>query len=66
MTAWNREGVQWRQFRAVELVWLMHRYTYEAMKETRPNSVRKYLLESGDLVLLAQHDRGAFRDGTVD
>lgn len=65
VTAWNRSGIRWRDMSAVELLWLAHVNQFEYLAENRRSGVRRYLLDSGDLVRLRQWDAGAFSNNEI-
>lgn len=62
VTSWNLNGVRWREFSAVEIIWLVHTTTVEWMKVDRPQSVRMYLNQTRDYTALREWDKSRMSD----
>lgn len=65
VTHWNREGIRWRDWNAVELLWIAHIQHFEYLCNHARPRVRRYLLDSGDLERLRAWDAGSFSEGEV-
>lgn len=62
ITAWNREGIRWRDFTATEMLWMMHQMTFDSLRFNHKSQVRDYLNEVRDYALLARWDNGSFQE----
>lgn len=55
-------GVKWREFSAVELIWVAHTNTLQALKEDKPQQVRLYLSQTKDYTALREWDKSQMKD----
>lgn len=62
VTSWNRDGVRWRDFSFVEILWMVHIGTIEHLKESEPHRVRLYLTKTKDYTTLREWDKSQMKD----
>lgn len=62
VTGWNLNGVRWREFSFVEILWMVHLSTIEQLKESKPGQVRLYLTQTKDYTALREWDRSQMKD----
>lgn len=56
------QGIRWRDFSAVELMWFAHTTTIERLKEDKPNQVRLYLTATKDYTSLREWDLSQMKE----
>lgn len=55
-------GVRWRGFSAVEMLWVAHTNTVESLKTDKPHQVRMYLNQTKDYTALREWDKSQMKD----
>lgn len=56
------QGVRWREFSAVEILWYAHTNTVERMKEDKAPNIRIYLTATRDYTSLREWDKVQMKD----
>lgn len=56
------QGIRWREFSAVEILWYVHTNTVENMKEDKSPKIRMYLTATKDYTSLREWDKAQMND----
>lgn len=56
------QGIRWREFSAVEILWFAHTNTVERMKEDKSPQIRLYLTTTKDYTSLREWDKVQMKD----
>ena len=62
VTTWNMQGIRWREFSAVEILWYVHTNAVERMKEDKSPKIRMYLTSTKDYTSLREWDKAQMKD----
>lgn len=66
ITGWNREGINWRQMSAVEILWMCHSDNIRHLAEQKKLQVRRYLTMTKDYDTLREWDSQQLSDKAPD
>ena len=56
------QGLRWREFSAVEILWYVHTNAVERMKEDKSPKIRMYLTSTKDYTSLREWDKAQMKD----
>lgn len=56
------QGIRWREFSAVEILWYVHTNAVERMKEDKSPKIRVYLTSTKDYTSLREWDKAQMKD----
>ena len=66
VTGWNRDGVNWRQMSAVEILWMCHSDNIVYLSEENKSGMRRYLTATKDFTMLRSWDAKQMSDRASD